>query len=168
MAKKATPKLPDVLAHNLRIVFCGTAASSESARVGAYYAGPGNAFWETLHQVGLTPIRLESSQFQQVLKYNIGLTDLVKHNAGSDKVLNQADFDPHRLHKTMLIYQPQVLAFTSKRAGKEYLQQKTITYGLQTQTIGKTQLFVLPSPSGAARGYWDIDWWKKLSQFVNE
>lgn len=168
MPKKPPPKLPDVLAHNLKIVFCGTAASNESARVGAYYAGRGNAFWETLYQVGLTPTHLKPAQFRQVLKYDLGLTDLVKHNAGMDKALRQSDFDPDRLRKTILTYKPQILAFTSKRAGKEYLQQKRIPYGLQTQTIGKTQLFVLPSPSGAARGYWDIAWWQQLSEYVKK
>ena len=42
--------LPDVLEPGLRVVFCGTAAGKASARAGAYYAGPGNAFWPTLHR----------------------------------------------------------------------------------------------------------------------
>jgi len=37
--------LPDVLAANLDVVFCGTAAGKRSAEVGMYYAGPGNRFW---------------------------------------------------------------------------------------------------------------------------
>lgn len=49
--------LPDLLAPGLDIVFCGTAVGAESARRRAY-AGPGNAFWPTLAQVGLTPRRL--------------------------------------------------------------------------------------------------------------
>ena len=47
--------LPDVLAPGLRIVFCGTAAGTVSARRGAYYAHPQNRFWPALHAVGLTP-----------------------------------------------------------------------------------------------------------------
>jgi G:T/U-mismatch repair DNA glycosylase len=43
-----TEVLPDLLRPGLRIVFCGTAAGTASARAGAYYAGPGNAFWPTL------------------------------------------------------------------------------------------------------------------------
>jgi len=55
----ATPMvLPDVLAPGLAIVFCGTAVGTVSARRRAYYAGPGNAFWPTLHRVGLTPRQL--------------------------------------------------------------------------------------------------------------
>src|SRR2546427_10087333 len=47
-------KLPDLLAPSLRVVFVGTAAGRESAAK-CYYAGRGNRFWRTLHEVGLTP-----------------------------------------------------------------------------------------------------------------
>ena len=48
--------LPDVLVPGLAVVFCGSAVGAASARRRAYYAGPGNAFWRTLSEVGLTPI----------------------------------------------------------------------------------------------------------------
>ena len=43
--------LPDILQPNLKVVFCGTAAGDASAKKRAYYAGPGNRFWKTLHEV---------------------------------------------------------------------------------------------------------------------
>lgn len=77
--------LSDVLAPGLRVVFCGTAVSTKSARAGAYYAGPGNAFWSTLHEVGLTPRRLDPSEYAKLPRYGIGLTDLCKLASGSDR-----------------------------------------------------------------------------------
>jgi TDG/mug DNA glycosylase family protein len=59
-------------------------------------------------------------------------------------------------------YQPRVLAFTSKRAAQEYLG-RPVAYGLADEMIGPTRLFVLPSPSGAARRYWDLAPWRDLS-----
>ena len=56
--------LPDVLAPGLRAVFCGTAAGTKSAIAGAYYAGPGNKFWPTLHAIGLTPRRFAPAPTQ--------------------------------------------------------------------------------------------------------
>ena len=56
-ADRAAHVLPDVLAPDLRVVFVGTAAGARSAAVGHYYAGPGNRFWHTLHEIGLTPRR---------------------------------------------------------------------------------------------------------------
>ena len=85
--------LPDVLGPGLRVVFCGTAASAVSAQVGAPYAGPGNYFWPTLHEVGLTPRRLEPPEFQEVLQWGIGLTDLCKTRSGSDQEIGSGGFD---------------------------------------------------------------------------
>ena len=61
--------LPDVLAPGLHVVFCGSAAGAVSARVGAYYAGPGNRSWPTLHRVGLTPRLLAPTEFRIVLRW---------------------------------------------------------------------------------------------------
>ena len=81
--------LPDVLGPGLHIVFCGSAAGAVSARVGAYYAGPGNRFWRTLHRVGLTPRLLAPAEFHTVLRYGIGLTDLCKTESGADADLSR-------------------------------------------------------------------------------
>ena len=86
--------LPDVLQPGLRLVFCGTAAGTASARARAYYAGPGNRFWEILFETGLTTERLRPSQFREVLRYGIGLTDMVKTASGSDASLPADSFDP--------------------------------------------------------------------------
>ena len=56
--------LPDVLEPDLDIVFCGTAAGTRSADVGAYFAHPQNRFWRTLAEVGLTPRRLAPTEFR--------------------------------------------------------------------------------------------------------
>jgi TDG/mug DNA glycosylase family protein len=155
--------LPDVLADDLDILFCGTAAGSASARRGAYYAGPGNAFWRTLHRVGLTPCVLEPADFHRLIDWNMGLTDLAKTVSGSDQVLERANFDGARLNGLILQYRPQILAFTSKRAAEELVGHR-VEYGLAATGIGATRLFVLPSPSGAARGFWDEDPWRELAR----
>lgn len=154
--------LPDVLAHGLDIVFCGTAAGTASALRKAYYAGPGNRFWPTLAAVGLTPRLLAPEEFSSVTQYRLGLTDLAKLVSGADAVLMPADFDRDGLRDKMLRFQPRMLAFTSKRAAVEYLCH-AVDYGPQEQTIGTTALYVLPSPSGAARGHWDPGHWQRLA-----
>lgn len=155
--------LPDVLEYGLRVVFCGTAASTQSAKVGAYYAGPGNYFWGVIYRIGLTPKHLKPECFQELPQYGIGLTDLAKHSSGTDKVLQKTDFAPELLRKKIEKHQPLILAFTSKRAGKEFFGRSTIEYGLQKQKIHKTAIYVLPSTSGAARGYWDERYWQMLA-----
>ena len=157
--------LPDVLARDLAIVFCGTAVSEASARRQAYYAGPGNAFWRTLFDVGLTPRCLEPEEYRCIRHYGLGVTDLAKTVSGSDHVLSANHFDGDALRRRINRCQPRVLAFTSKRAAQEFLGHP-VDYGLQHERVGTTELFVLPSPSGAARRYWDTQPWRELARMT--
>lgn len=77
--------LPDLLSPGLRMVFCGTAASTASARARAYYAGPGNRFWPILHAAGLTPRLLAPAEFGLLTDWGIGLTDVSKTAQGMDR-----------------------------------------------------------------------------------
>ena len=157
--------MPDVLRDGLDIVFCGSAAGAVSARLGAYYAGPGNRFWETLHAVGLTPRRLRPEEFHGLPDYRLGLTDMAKQYAGGDAGIASGDDDPEALRGKIARHRPKVLAFVGKRAAKVFLG-RTPDYGEQDERLGDTVLWVLPSPSGAARGYWSEAPWRELAMFV--
>ena len=158
--------LPDVLQPGLKLVFCGTAAGKRSAAEHAYYAHPGNLFWRALHTSGLTPRQLAPSEFLHLADYGIGLTDLAKRHAGNDDELPRDAFDVPALIDKIERYTPHLLAFTSKNAARAVLG-RAVHYGLQNESIGSTQLFVLPSPSGQARGHWDLTPWRTLSDCVS-
>lgn len=157
--------LPDVLAPGLRVVFCGTAPGTRSARDGAYYAHPGNYFWRTLHTVSLTPERLPPAQFRRVLEFGIGLTDMAKHDFGSDAELPATAFDAAALRRKLTRYRPCIIAFTSKNAARAGLglRSQAIAYGEQASRLANCRVFVLPSPSGQARGFWNIRPWRLLA-----
>ena len=162
----ATPPdvLPDVLGPGLRIVFCGSAAGAASARAGAYYAGPGNRFWPTLHRVGLTSRLLAPAEFRSVLQYGIGLTDICKTESGADSGLSAKADDAAALAAKIARFQPAVLAFNGKRAARVFLGAASIDYGEQPQRIGETAIHVLPSTSGAARRWWDETFWRRVAE----
>ena len=157
--------LPDVLQPGLALVFCGTAAGKRSAAEGAYYAHPGNLFWRALHQSGLTPRLLAPAEFAQLPHYGIGLTDLAKHHIGNDNQLPRDAFDAAALVAKIEHYAPRLLAFTSKHGARAALGRK-VDYGLQADRIGDTKVFVLPSPSGQARGHWHLDPWLALAERI--
>ena len=162
----AAPILPDVLGPGLRIIFCGSAAGSASARAGAYYAGPGNRFWPTLLRVGLTPRLLAPAEFRIVRRYGIGLTDLCKTESGSDATLSGRADDAAALTAKIAHHRPAVLAFNGKRAARAYLAAESLDYGEQPRRIGETAIHVLPSTSGAARRWWDERFWRALAEAV--
>jgi len=157
--------IEDVIRPGLRVVFCGTALGAKSAQVRAYYAGPGNAFWETLWRVGLTPQRLRPAEYRKVLDYGIGLTDICKTRSGSDQEVGRKDFDVDRLIAQLERNRPGWIAFTGKNSASGAFAHP-VAYGLQEERLGGVRAFVLPSPSGAARRYWDISRWRELAALV--
>lgn len=143
-------------------MFCGTAAGVASATRGAYYAGPGNKFWPTLHEVGLTPRRLAPLEFASVLDYGIGLTDPCKTRAGSDLDIGGDAFDVDGLVHRIATHAPGIVAFNGVKAARESLGQ-TDGYGPQSRLLGGANTWVLPSTSGAANRTWNLAVWRDLA-----
>ncbi|HLN25912.1 MAG TPA: mismatch-specific DNA-glycosylase [Patescibacteria group bacterium] len=160
--------LPDLLRPGLRLVFCGTAAGTASAKAGAYYAGPGNRFWPILAAVGLTPRRFRPDEYPLLDDLAIGLTDLVKQACGNDSELPAEGWDIEGFRQRMALHAPAVIAFTSKRAAAEVFRCATgkIAYGEQGERLGASRLFVLPSPSGLACRSWDERPWQALAALL--
>lgn len=162
--------LPDVLAADLKLVLCGSAVGPESFRQQAYYAHPRNKFWATLFAVGLTPVQLAPLEYRRLLAFGIGLTDLAKHRHGVDSALAASDYDPVALERKIVRYRPCALAFVGKKPGAAFVRHRfrrdVTVFGLQPECIGTTSLFVLPSPSPANPGHWDIAPWQALADFV--
>jgi TDG/mug DNA glycosylase family protein len=165
--------IPDLLAPDLRLVFCGSALGFESARQKAFYAKPGNKFWPTLQAVGLTPRRFAPGEYAELLELGIGLTDLNKTQFGNDTDLAAAHDDVAGLAAKIERYRPAILAFTAKRPAQVFLRESfglkgPPDYGLQQPRIGPTRLFVLPSPSGRAGSFWDLAPWQELKRLVDK
>jgi TDG/mug DNA glycosylase family protein len=154
--------LPDLLKPGLRVVFCGTAAGTASARAESYYAGPGNSFWQTLHATGLTPGQLSPTEYLRLADFDIGLTDICKARHGSDDDVGTKVFDVPGLEAKIRQSKPRFVAFNGKNAAKAALQ-RPVDYGRQPERLGGVEVWVLPSTSGAARGYWDLKPWSELA-----
>ena len=163
--------IPDILTDGLRVVFCGSALGDVSWERRAYYANPGNRFWQTLAEVGLTPRRLAAEEYPRLVDWGIGLTDLVKTDHGQDAHIfdSHVDLDKARrlLRVKVLQWQPRVLAFTSRTVAAQFLERRTGT-GRQQECFGWTVVWVLPSTSGLARRFFDIGPWQDLARFVRD
>ena len=161
-------KLPDLLQDRLRLVFVGTAASQRSADLGHYYAHPGNRFWRTIHEVGMTPRRYEPHEFPALLKLGIGFTDLCKLGAGMDHQALAFPIDVPAFRDKMRRYRPQTIAFTSKKAASLFYGRptKAVALGRQPPLEDFPVVFVLPSPSGAASGHWSLPPWQELADLI--
>ncbi len=158
--------LPDVLKPNLRIVFCGTAAGTVSAKKQAYYAHPQNKFWRTLKTIELTPRLVRPDEYPALLEFGLGLTDLAKSVSGMDYQLPAGSLGKNAktdLQAKIELFQPRFLAFTSLAAGRSFLGPFA-SLGDCGARIGGTRIWVLPSPSPAAHWNWDEACWRRLSE----
>jgi len=158
--------LADILQPNLSLVICGSAVGRRSAEAQRYYAGPGNRLWHTLFEVGLTPTELAPDNARELLRFGIGLTDLVKDQSGSDPSIRFDHKAAADLRARILEYCPAFVCFNGKRAASEFLSPAVVTYGLQREVVGVTAIFVAPSTSAAARRWWDIAIWRDLARRV--
>ena len=160
--------LPDVLEPGLDIVFCGTAAGTVSAKRRAYYAHPQNRFWPALYAIGLTPRLLRPEDYRELTQWGLGLTDIAKHASGMDRELPAGALGAEAcaaLQAKIAAAAPGWLAFTSLAAGRRYLG-RAAAFGEQDERIGRTRLWVLPSPSPTAGWNWPKNehWWRRLAE----
>jgi TDG/mug DNA glycosylase family protein len=162
--------LPDLLRPGLHLVFCGTAPSRISAAKGAYYANPGNRFWPTLWEVGLLPDRLGAADFPRLNDIGLGLTDLNKTEIGNDADLSPDAYDVPGFMAKMRLHRPAGIAFTSKHGASIFLSAlaagRDMPWGRQPLDWEEIALFVLTSPSGQARRWFNIESWREAAAFV--
>ena len=159
--------LADVLEPGIVTLFCGSAAGAVSARLGLPYAGPGNKFWPILAETGLTPRRFAPHEYSLLPALGLGLTDVNKTESGSDASLSGRGDDPEALAAKVDAFEPAILAFTAKRPAQVFLNAvfglAGIDYGLQEVVLGRTEIHVLPSPSGLAIRWWAPAIWHQLA-----
>lgn len=158
--------LPSLLRPGLRVVFCGTAAGTASARRGAYYAGRGNRFWGILATTGMAPRQFRPEEYRHLLPLGIGLTDLVPRRAGMDRTLGAADFDLEAFARQMRRARPAAIAFNGKAAAAVALglPSTSLRFGEQSVRLHGARVWVLPSTSGAANGCWSETPWRSLAR----
>lgn len=111
---------------------------------------------------------MHPQEFSELMAFGIGLTDIAKRHIGADAVLDPAGVDPVGLARKIEAAAPRFLAFTSKKSASLYFGRPTrvLSYGHQAERLGRTEIHVLPSPSGAARGAWSLGPWNDLAAAV--
>ena len=147
----------DILAPGLRVVFCGINPGKSSAHTGFHFAHPGNRFWKVIHQAGFTDRLLKPEEEQHLLDTRCGITMLVERPTvqASEVNLHELRSGGRELIKKMEDYQPAALAILGKQAYEQAFGQRGTKWGKQSTSMGGTQVWVLPNPSGLNRATLD-------------
>lgn len=143
----------DIIADNLDVLFCGINPGHSTAHTGFHFAHPGNRFWKVIHLAGFTAQQLRPEEELRLLETGCGITMLAERpTVQADQLEAQELRDGGaRLTEKVLRYQPKTLAVLGKDAFKRAFHQKKVEWGLQGIFMGKTQIWVLPNPSGLNR-----------------
>ena len=159
-----------MLAHRLRIVFCGINPGRVSAAAGAHFANPRNDFWRLLHAARLTSRLLQPAEQLDLLHQGLGVTNAAYRTTPGSGDLRRGDFAgaAERLERLAHELRPGWIAFVGKEAYRGAFGERP-ELGLQERCLGDTRLFVLPSTSPAnAAVPWEerLRWFRKLRESV--
>src|SRR5213075_2645677 len=104
--------LPDLIAPNLRVLFCGINPGLYTAAVGHHFGRPGNRFWPTLYGAGFTPRLFRPDEQQELLAHRIGVTNLVARatTAAAELTNDELAAGGKILARKVKRYAPRVLA----------------------------------------------------------
>ena len=160
--------LPDILDDSVDLLFVGINPGMKSARVGHYYAGPGNLFWRCLHESGLTPVLLTPAEDRRVLEWGIGITDCVKRASRMASEVRAAEFREGLPGLFARIEQcrPRVICFNGLLGYRQAIDAQG-TLGLQQHELAGAKVFVVPSTSAANAGFTRqerIEWFTRLRE----
>ena len=147
--------IPDVLAPNLDVLFCGINPSLWSSATGHHFARPGNRFWPTLHRAGFTPRQLRPDEIDALLAAGLGITNLVNRATAAAAELTREDLRAGaiRLRKTVRRYQPRSVAVVGIDAYRKAFDSPKALPGRQQDRLESALLWVLPNPSGLNAHY---------------
>ncbi|KYF66935.1 G/U mismatch-specific DNA glycosylase [Sorangium cellulosum] len=147
--------MPDVIAPDLLVLFCGINPGLYTAAVGHNFARPGNRFWPALHAGGFTDRVLSPSEERELLKLGYGITNVVERATASADELSPEELAAGgvRLAAKVRQYRPRFLAVLGIGAYRSAFGRPHAAPGPQPETLGATRLWVLPNPSGLNASY---------------
>ena len=148
-------RIKDVIADDLRVLFCGINPGLYSGATGHHFARPGNRFWPALHLSGFTDRLLSPFEERELLESGLGITNLVSRTTARADELTDIELKrgARNLHRKVLRYRPRILAVLGVGSFRIAFGRPSTGIGPQDETIGHTSVWVLPNPSGLNAHY---------------
>lgn len=147
--------LPDVIAPNLRVLFCGINPGLYTAAIGHHFGRPGNRFWPVLYRAGFTDRLISPYEERELLALGYGMTNVVARATATADELAPAEYmeGGRRLAAKLREYRPGVLAVLGVGAYRTAFGRRNAQIGAQESSLEGTAVWVLPNPSGLNANY---------------
>jgi TDG/mug DNA glycosylase family protein len=147
--------LPDILAKNLAVVFCGINPGLSAAAAGHHFVGRSNRFWRVLHLAGFTAEEILPENDRTILEYQCGLTTVVERPTARADQLSLKEFAAAaaQFEQKIKHYAPRFVAFLGKSGYSALSGQREVAWGAQPMPFGGPAVSVQPNPSGRHRAF---------------
>jgi TDG/mug DNA glycosylase family protein len=147
--------IPDLIAPDLKVLFCGINPGLYSGATGLHFARPGNRFWPALHSAGFTERLLAPHENEELLASGYGITNLVMRTTPAAAELADDEYRAGRLALARKVrkHSPRWVAILGLGAYRSGFDRPLATVGRQLERIGPAGLWVLPNPSGLNANY---------------
>ena len=149
LAAKDQP-IPELIARNLKVLFCGINPGLWSGATGHHFARPGNRFWPALHAGGFTPRLLLPFEQSQLLSLGYGITNFVNRTTATAAELSDAELieGALRLQKTVWKYRPAMLAILGIAHTARDLATKKQRWDCRRKPSATPASGCFPTPAG--------------------
>lgn len=147
--------LPDILAENLRVIFCGINPGLSSAVAGHHFVNRSNRFWRAIHLAGFTPEEIPPENDHLILRHGCGLTVVAERPTARADQVSVTEFAVAAAHFERKIrrHAPRFVAFLGKPAYSALSGCRDVVWGRQVPVFGGAVSWVLPNPSGRNRSF---------------
>lgn len=147
--------ISDVIAPDLRVLFCGINPGLYSGWTGHHFARPGNRFWPALYAGGFTERLLSPAEKLELLKDGYGITNVIARTTASETDLKKDEYaiGARRLKAKLIRYRPVFLAVLGIGAYRLAFAKPKAVLGRQEEKVGDSIVWVLPNPSGLNAHY---------------
>lgn len=147
--------MPDVIAPDLTVLFCGINPGLYSGYTGHHFARPGNRFWPTLYAAGFTPRLLRPEEERELLPLGYGITNLVARATATAAELSRAELEEggRMLVEKVREHRPRVVAVLGVTAYRDAFGEPGAVLGEQPLGLAGARLWILPNPSGLNAHY---------------
>jgi TDG/mug DNA glycosylase family protein len=155
VTRKRTDALPDLIADDLAVLFCGINPGLLAASTGFHFASKTNRFWRTVHLAGFTPQEILPQDDRRILDYGCGLTTFIRRPTAQADELSRDEFADAAtsFERRIARHRPRFLAFLGKAAISALTGRRDLTWGMQPGKISESVVWVLPNPSGRNRAF---------------
>ncbi|KXP00041.1 G/U mismatch-specific DNA glycosylase [Tsukamurella pseudospumae] len=148
--------VPDLIGPGCRLLFSGINPGLWTAATGAHFARPGNRFYPALYAAGIVDHLIDASDGMTFADRNvlvdagIGITNVAPRATAKASELTAEELRTggEALVERVSQVAPRILAVLGITAYRTAFHEPKAAPGPQDRTIGDTQVWVLPNPSG--------------------